>query len=404
MRINSPASLARTISNVELRKKMESARLSFARFCACGDKAFTRLRACIVAAEARLRGSPKIAAGLDALACTWTRLVEAFCESIDPYLSRYFIELRLVATLDADDTVKLQRIARDDTGKMVAEPERADKTTIGATKWTSIELRLRPEQVLTRTLALPSASREFLGPILDHRMERLTPWTADKVIYGYRVVDSPELSTTVNVELVATSRDILSGPIEQLTTLGLVPTAIGADTGALTEALALTLQASSARPSASRAYVSRVAVATIAALAVLVALTAVIASSANDSRDETAARLVKARRLLRNVSLGGVAGREKTLLDAKQPDRAMVVLVDRLAATIPPDTFLRELAITPDNVRLVGLSGNAPALVGKLEAVGLANVRFASGVTREKDGRDHFEIVAERRSPSVVTP
>ena len=82
------------------------------------------------------------------------------------------------------------------------------------------------------------------------------------------------------------------------------------------------------------------------------------------------------------------------MLEAKQPDRAMMVLVDRLAAAIPPDTFLRELAVTQQKVRLVGASANAPALVGKLEAAGLRNVRFTAAITRGKDGRDN---VRDRR-------
>ena len=394
-------------SDVQLRKTQDRAHPAFAKVSAGGGKPFARLRPHLAAAEARLRRSPQFAAGLDAIVGAWTRLVDAFCETIDPYLSRYVPELQLVATLDPDGTAKLHRIARDSAGKRIATREPSDVASLGAVKWTSVELRLRLEQVLMRTLALPGASREFLGPILDHRMERLTPWKTDKVIYGYRVVEAPDVGNLVNVELVATSRDIIAGPIKQLAALGLAPTAIGADSGTLTEPLGVTLQASGrgARPSASRAFVSRIALATLGVLVLVVAATAVLSSTAINNRDETSARLLKARRLLRNVSLGGATDGEKSMLGAKQPDRAMVVLVDRLAATIPTDTFLKEMAVTPDKVRLVGLSGNAPALVGKLEAAGLANVRFASGVTREKDGRDRFEIVAERHPvPLAATP
>ena len=83
----------------------------------------------------------------------------------------------------------------------------------------------------------------------------------------------------------------------------------------------------------------------------------------------------------------------------------MVVLIDRLAGAIPADTFLKELAATSDKLRLVGTSGNAPALIGKLEKIGLANVRFTSAITREKDGRDSFEITADRAPlPGAVPP
>ena len=49
------------------------------------------------------------------------------------------------------------------------------------------ELRLPAEAVLMRTLALPAAGREYLDPIVEHRLERLIPWSPDRALYGYRV-------------------------------------------------------------------------------------------------------------------------------------------------------------------------------------------------------------------------
>ena len=81
------------------------------------------------------------------------------------------------------------------------------------------------------------------------------------------------------------------------------------------------------------------------------------------------------------------------------------MLVDKLANVIPADTFLKELAVTPDTVRLLGESGNAPALVAKLESAKLVNPRFTSSIIREKSGKDSFEITAARaQAKTAETP
>ncbi len=121
-----------------------------------------------------------------------------------------------------------------------------------------------------------------------------------------------------------------------------------------------------------------------------------LAASAAGDRDAAAQKLAKARRLLRTASFGDVGSREQAMLEAKQPARSTMVLIDTLSTSIPADTYLKELTIQPDKVRLVGSSGNAPALIGKLEAAGLNNVRFTSTIARDRAGRDDFELGADR--------
>lgn len=358
---------------------------------------------------AEVRKHPKLAGGLDAIAATWARLVDAFCGVIEPTLARYFPDTRLVATIAASGEIALRRVASGEVTEVgpLATLDTAGKAELEAFRWSAVELRLRPDQVLQRTLSLPGASREFLAPIIDHRLERLTPWRPDKVLYGYRILDADESAGALQVALVATSKDIVAGPLQTLGEAGLVPTAIGAEDEAVTVPLAINLFKggdSKTGASDSRAFVSRVALASLGVLFVLYLVTASIASHAGADEDAANAKLTKARRVLRNAALGNLGGRERALIEAKQPDKAVVVLIDKLAAAIPADTYLKELAVTPDKVRLVGTSSNAPALVGELESIGLVNVRFSSAITRERDQKDNFEITADRAAASGPTP
>lgn len=357
----------------------------------------------------RLRGVPALAKAQDRVVAAWNRLVEAFCQTIEPMLERRFPDLRLVVVADAAGALALHRIGRDGAttlgGFEAMTPEAL--TGLAATRWSAVELRLPATQILERKLSLPAASREYLTPILEHRLDRLTPWRPDRVLYGFRTDSEGASPGSVAVTLTATSRDFVAAPLQRLGAAGLVPTAIGADAGAPRSALPVNLLGGGvATPprAESRRFVSRVALSVGGVLLLALIATTVLAGGATSAQDASAQKLAKARRLLRAASFGEVGSREQAMLEAKQSTRATVVLIDTLSGSIPADTYLKELIIQPDKVRLVGSSSKAPALIGKLEAAGLNNVRFTSTIARDRAGRDDFELSADRPQAKEETP
>lgn len=352
----------------------------------------------------RVRAAPVLARGQDKVGAVWTRLVEAFCQAIEPLLERFFPDLRLVVVADGGGALALHQVGRDgvaDLGTLDAmTPDRS--AGLAATRWSAVELRLPATQILERKLSLPAASRDFLAPILEHRLDRLTPWRADRVLYGFRADGDATNAGLVSVTLTATSRDLVAAPLQRLGAAGLVPTAIGSDDGEARRPLAVNLLrggANAAPRAESRRFVSRAALTTGGVLLLAFLVTAVLAAGASSDRTAATQKLAKARRLLRAASFGNVGTREQAMLEAKQLNRSTVVLIDRLSTAIPADTYLKDLTIQPDKVRLVGSSGNAPALIGELEAAGLNNVRFTSTIARDRAGRDDFELSADRPQP-----
>ena len=386
-----------------LAPKLSAARAAVAPWLARTDARLAPARAWIAGEIAK---STALAAALAAITGTWATVVEAFCATIDPYLSRYFPDLRLVAAVGPSGALELTRTLKSEATFLgPADAIDADaRAALAAARFTAVELRLRPDQVLQRSISLPAASREFLASIIEHKLERLTPWRPERVLYGTCILDEGEGGGPLTVELLATSKDIVAAPLQALAALGLTPTAIGIEDGPATIPLRVNLlrDAPKAARVDSRRMVSRVALAGFAACGVVWLATTLWASSADDAAQAAGTRLVKARRLLKAATMGDVGERERALLEAKSPDRAVVVLVDKLARAIPADTYLKEMAIAPDKVRLVGVTTNAPALVGEIETTGLTNVRFTSAVTREKDEKDSFEITADRPAPPTA--
>ena len=349
----------------------------------------------------RLRGVSFIAATQDRISGAWDRVVEAFCQAAEPLLKRAFPDLRLIAVVDGDGSLVLHRVGRDRAATLGSLDALAPTALaeLAATRWSAVELRLPAAQIFERKLSLPAASREFLAPIIEHRLDRLTPWRPDRVLYGFRVDGGDASDGAVSVTLTATSRDLVAAPLQRIGAVGLVPTAVGAEAEEPQRSLAVNLLGGGAAmpPRAkSHQFVSRTALVVGGLSLVAFIATAVLAAGAAGGRDAAAQNLAKARRLLRASSIHNLGSREQLMLAAKQPARSTLLLIDALSTAIPADTYLNELVIQPDKVRLVGSSGNAPALIGEIEAAGLRNVRFTSAIARNREGRDDFELGAER--------
>lgn len=335
-----------------------------------------------------------------------SKLLDAFVDMLAPAFARFAPPVRWVAVVEPDGLV-LHEIKRGRAALTVRSGETgADGARLAErARGGAVELRLPPDQVLQRTLSLPQAGREFVEQIIEHRLGRLTPWTPDKVLYGFRIAGEAGADGQMSVEFAATSTDLAAAAASRLKAFGLAPTALGTAAEPIEAPLRLDLfrgARSAAQPRLRRAT----ALAAIAAASVLapLCLLSFWLAHAGEQRVRSAETRILAARARLQAASGGAAerGRDQALLEAKRPETSVLVLMDRLGAAVPSNTFLRELEIELDKVRLVGHSADAPALIGLLEAdPGLAKVRFAAPVTRDEENRDGFDIVAARVAPDV---
>lgn len=339
---------------------------------------------------------------------TVSRLVAEFVDLIEPTLGRFARGARWVAIEDGDDFALYEAIGgrpvlRARTSSIDARQERLLRRVRSG----SLELRLDPERVITRTLQLPAAGRDYVEPIIEHRLERLTPWRPEKVLYGF-VIGGAATDGTIAVDFAATSQDIAAQAVSRLETFNLVPTAIGAAGDALEKPLRIDLYRGRNDP--GRLRLQRAAAMVLLVIALVVAPLCVasfwLVHAAESRLDATNRQLAALRGRLQAATGGeGENGRDLRLIGAKRIESSVVVLIDRVATLLPSNTYLKELEINPDGVRLVGVSENAPALIGILDAdSALSEVRFSAPVTRGDDDRDRFEINATRPAVAGEVP
>lgn len=356
--------------------------------------ASARTAARITAQMAAVRGRLGASAPVARIGGVVSLLLDAFVATVEPQLGRFLDRSRRIAVAEGDGLVLYE--VRD--GRI--DPRgRFDGTAPQNFAGRGLELRLPPEVFLSRTLRLPDAGRDYLGPILSHRLERLTPWRPDRVLYGYDVPEPAGADGTIAVDLLATSADLVAPHLDALASAGLKVTALGSSADPLEAPLAIDLYRG--RPGTGGTSPLRRPVALAAALALGILApaclaSALLAASAETEQVETEAHLSALRsRLAARTGMGGT--REAGLLAAKRPEASALVLIDRLSAALPDGTVLRELDADGAKVRLVGRSDDAAALIGLLEGQGgLSAVRFAAPVIRDAERREAFDIVASR--------
>lgn len=270
-----------------------------------------------------------------------------------------------------------------------------------------VELRIEPALVVRQTLSLPAESAPFADAVVQHRLERLTPWRVGDVVYGLALVPG-ERDGTLGIDVLATSREIALGALRRLDGLGVRPSALGSAAEPLAEPLGVNLLAggSMGRMRTRRHRRLRRFCLLALPLTLVVFLASLIAQGwAQGDLDAASTALERQRGAIQARAAAGNDATVAALLADKTVDGATFLFLDRLAAALPDDTFLTDLEITPERVAIKGRSANAPALVPVLEgAAGLRDVQFQSAVIREAGGGDRFDIAAARVSPPESVP
>ncbi|MCJ2011907.1 PilN domain-containing protein [Methylobacterium sp. J-076] len=322
------------------------------------------------------------------------QVLDAFMAQIAPLFSCIVPQRRAVIVPEGDTLVLHEQAGR---GPLVRRGplDEADAAVPG--RFAIIDLRLPADQMLRRSLTLPSAGRDYLPSIIAHRLERLTPWRMDKVLHGFAVSPEERTDGSLAVDLLAMSADRLAPVLDRLAARGFVPTSLGSVEDAIDAPPRIDLYAG--RPAtadrATRRWVARIAIGTITVLLAACLASAWVAQEAEAEQAETTGRLAALRSRLQ-AHRGGGTSHERALIEAHREASALV-LIDGLSAAIPDTTVLREINLSSGKVRLAGRSSDAPALIKQLEGrAGLTGVRFAAPVVRDAAGRDLFEITAER--------
>jgi general secretion pathway protein L len=266
-----------------------------------------------------------------------------------------------------------------------------------------IELMLRSDRFLFAPLELPGRAAEFLEGVVRAQIDRLTPWGAATAAFGWSV--PLQAATDRFVTTIAAS------PLERIAPLVHAISAFGVKSisvfTSLPEGDAQAVPIKVLESGGGAAGIERISrvlrivifVAAIGAAATA-ATGAIVDISLESQQEDLSRQIVRARTAAntsRDTPVGSIASGHRILQQLKHEAPSSVIVLDALSRILPDHTYVTELRIEDNKVRVTGVTKDAPSLIGLIEKSGrFAKATFFAPTTQSaSESGEHFHIEAD---------
>ena len=266
-----------------------------------------------------------------------------------------------------------------------------------------IELVLAADRFSFRPLELPNRAAEFMPGIVRSQIDRLTPWNAADAAFGWSKpveADAEKMVVTIAATALALVRpyvqaivDIGAHSVAVFTTApedssDLSPIKVWEQTGQGVKDIGRIRQA-----------LGTVLTAAAITAAVTLGANAIVGTMLTAEQDELARQISGARAaagVTRINGLGSMTSAQRALERRKHDAPLTVLVLDTLAKILPDQTYVTELRVEGNKLRITGISRNAPSLIGLMEQSGrFTRATFFAPTTRSpSDTGDRFHIEA----------
>ncbi len=246
----------------------------------------------------------------------------------------------------------------------------------------SLTLRLGAGWLLERMVHLPLAAEAQLESVLRLDMDRLSPFSADEVLWSHNLVRRDTASGQIVVRL-----NLIPIPpaLATITSFGLKPNAVAAQ-AAHGDWCVIPLHNVLIRRGSFDGAALRLSAGLAAALALaVIAVPLYLQEASIAATDTSIAALRPAAGEAETLRRGLLAARdgEAALASMRSGGANPISVIATVTAALPDDTFLTELSLRGTALEFRGQSHNAARLVGLLsDESALQAVAFAAPVTR----------------------
>ncbi len=263
-----------------------------------------------------------------------------------------------------------------------------------------VELVLKPDQFLFRPLELPSRATEFLNGIVRAQIDRLTPWDAPTAAFGWsRPVElSPD---RMIVTIAATSLSFVRPFLDLVTKLGAHSVVVlTAPPSADPAEPLIKVWDQRARGALEIARIRKVLVMILTACGIVAAATvataAIVEASLETYQEEVAQRLARFRTATGRDTDDSLPSLKRALERRKYESPSAVMVLDALSEILPDHTYVTELRIEANKVRLIGVTRDAASLIELIEKSGrFTRASFFGPTTRSSsEAGERFNIEA----------
>jgi general secretion pathway protein L len=260
---------------------------------------------------------------------------------------------------------------------------------------------------------MPSRAAEFLDGVVRSQIDRLTPWNVEQAAFGCSApVDAG--AGKIAVTVAATAKATLTPLVQAFTAAGARSIALCAGSppaapaappiSVMEENIGRKLDVHFAR----KILLSALAIALL--IAVAAGTAAAIIDDGLQSRQDALAQRVSQRRAAALSALNKPGDpktvAERALAERKNAVPSAVIALEILSQIFPDTTYVTELQIDSDKLRLTGVTHDAPELIRLIERTRhFSHATFFAPITRsQSDPGDHFSIEARMEPNFAATP
>lgn len=256
--------------------------------------------------------------------------------------------------------------------------------------------------VLSKTLYLPAAARENLAQVMAFELERQSPFPADQVCYGYRILDKRTASGKLHLRLSLLPKSVQERLLKPFAEARLHPLTVVCPHDPAIDLSPAWAQQAKRKGGAHRGLIFG---------ALLLGLLGAIVLTPIWQMRALVIELQSYEQGLRRqaVAVSDLQMRKEQLdstlhhLAARRPvDGFVSQHLEELAQLLPDEVWLQSLRITATALELQGLADNATRLIEILDASVLFDgVSFRAPVTRDHStGLERFQINIQRHTPA----
>ena len=340
------------------------------------------------------------------LAVLFNRWIDAVAAFVVATARRFARPKRVELIEEADGSFSLrqaggqllERIQIVEGNALSPHPEHVQEMLKGG----HADVALQPAHFMFRPLELPQRAGEFLDGVVRAQIDRLTPWGAAEAAFGWST-PSPAGPDRIAVTVAATARALILPYVQALTALG--ARSVTVSTAPRDQAAAsapITVLEQSVGSTLDTRRVARLAVAALAVAAFAAVLSfaasTLVSASLGARQDDLTRRIADRRAAIRNGrDRGEVASTPLRALERRKYEAPLTVIVlDTLSQILPDHTYVVELRIEGDKVRVSGLTRDAPGLIRLIEQNPLfSRATFFAPTTRSpSDSGERFHIEA----------
>ncbi len=260
------------------------------------------------------------------------------------------------------------------------------------------ELQLRPARMLFRPLELPQRATEFLDGVVRAQIDRLTPWTASEAAFGWSAPANAGADRMV-ITVAATARALVLPLVEALASAGAEAVTVLATPPGAAPIMVMNHQP---RGALDIARVRRALVALLLGAGLVAGLSlsaaSIVGYSLGGKQDELALRIAERRAAIRTGRDGPqVATPLRALERRKYQNPSSVIVLEVLSQILPDHTYVTELRIEGDKLRVIGMTRDAPGLIRLMEqSPNFTRATFFAPTTKApSDPGERFHIEAQ---------